>query len=347
MPVPSTMADLFVTSTTNSPPGGETIGTLGNEYHQAAYAIMRRESAKGADLPIVSGVLTPGNDGYYFVVTTVGGSLTAITNRWVGRKIYLVFSGAVQIVHSSNLILPGGLNITTAAAQVLAFVQETATPIWRCVGDNTAIATAGGPAGPQGPPGPAGTAGPRGFTGLTGPAGPAGASGDTLIETRAFSSASIVQFVFTPALTALYSEFGFRLGPNLTMSNPSSLNIQLSANQGNTYIDAGYFGGREERLMTSGPEQTRSHQGISGGGGSGSSMQISATGGNTIFGNVTVERGNGFVKGFTYSVSAIFGTPQVTDSWWKVQPVSSVSAVRFFPVGGGTISGAIAMKGIR
>jgi Ni,Fe-hydrogenase III small subunit len=133
MPLPSTMADLSVLAASCNPPGAEVLGTLGDDYHRAIQSIVRRESARGADLTVVSGILTPGNDGNYFFVTTTPDPVTGIASTWVGREVSFVFQGAVTIVHSSSLLLPGGVNISAVAGHVYRFVQEASSPIWRMV----------------------------------------------------------------------------------------------------------------------------------------------------------------------------------------------------------------------
>jgi hypothetical protein len=129
------MADLSTTASSNNPPGTETVGTNADDYHRGIQAIVRRESNKGADIASAS-TLTPGSDGNYFTVTGTT-TINAIAGSWVGREVTLAFAGALTITHGSNLILPGGGNITTSAGQVYTFVQETATPTWRSVSVST------------------------------------------------------------------------------------------------------------------------------------------------------------------------------------------------------------------
>jgi hypothetical protein len=105
MPLPNTMADLSVLAASCNPPGGEILGTFGDDYHRAIQSIVRRESARGADIAFMAGILTPGNDGNYFFVTTFPTTVTGISNTWVGRQVTFVFLGAVTIVHSSSRLL--------------------------------------------------------------------------------------------------------------------------------------------------------------------------------------------------------------------------------------------------
>ncbi len=66
---------------------------------------------------------------------TVGGVtvITSINTKGVGTHITLQFDGALTLTHhATDLILPGGANITTAAGDVAVF-YEYATGDWRCV----------------------------------------------------------------------------------------------------------------------------------------------------------------------------------------------------------------------
>lgn len=87
--------------------------------------------AKGADIAPSANVLTPGNDGNYFDVTGVAG-FTSIATKGAGTVIKLHFDAALTITHhATDLILPGGASITTAAGDEAEFV-EYATGDWRC-----------------------------------------------------------------------------------------------------------------------------------------------------------------------------------------------------------------------
>lgn len=92
--------------------------------------------SKGADIASAS-TLTIGDDDSFFHVTgtTTVNALSVSTSYMTGREVVLVFDGALQLTNSSNLILPTGANITTAAGDTAHFRLETATPtnIWRCV----------------------------------------------------------------------------------------------------------------------------------------------------------------------------------------------------------------------
>jgi len=102
---------------------------------------------KGAD--IASGTtLTLGKDGNQFDVTGTT-TITGIATQGIGSYVTLHFDGILTFTHhSTNLILPGAANITTAAGDI-AVMYEYASADWRCVsytkasGEAVVAATAG------------------------------------------------------------------------------------------------------------------------------------------------------------------------------------------------------------
>ena len=84
---------------------------------------------KGSDVASAS-ALTLG-DGNYFDITGTT-TITSITTKAVGTVIKLHFDGILTLTHhATNLILPSGANITTAAGDEAEFV-EYASGDWRC-----------------------------------------------------------------------------------------------------------------------------------------------------------------------------------------------------------------------
>ena len=81
---------------------------------------------KGADL--ASGAtVTPGTDGNYFDITGTT-TITAIAGLRAGTLVFFHFDGALQITHhATSLILQGGVNLTTAAGDVVAFFSRDGT----------------------------------------------------------------------------------------------------------------------------------------------------------------------------------------------------------------------------
>lgn len=86
--------------------------------------------AKGADVASAT-ALVLGNDGNYFSVTGTT-AITSIGTKGVGTRATLRFSGVLTFTHhATDLILPTGASITTAAGDV-AVMREYATGDWVC-----------------------------------------------------------------------------------------------------------------------------------------------------------------------------------------------------------------------
>lgn len=86
--------------------------------------------SKGADIASAA-ALTIGTDGNYFDVTGTT-TVTSIATVGIGTWIKLHFDAALTLTHNAtNLILPSGANITTAAGDEAEFV-EYAAGNWRC-----------------------------------------------------------------------------------------------------------------------------------------------------------------------------------------------------------------------
>lgn len=86
--------------------------------------------SKGSDVASANG-LTLGDDGNYFDITGTT-SITSIVTKAIGTVVVLHFDGILALTHNAtDLILPGGANITTASGDEATFV-EYATGDWRC-----------------------------------------------------------------------------------------------------------------------------------------------------------------------------------------------------------------------
>jgi hypothetical protein len=76
--------------------------------------------------------LTLGNDGNSFDVTGTT-AITAIATKAVGTTVVLQFDDVLTLTHhATDLILPTGADITTAAGDIAVF-YEYATGDWRCI----------------------------------------------------------------------------------------------------------------------------------------------------------------------------------------------------------------------
>lgn len=134
MAVPSTIADLSTTATSNSPAGADTVATNTgpDEYFRALGAIIRREQAQftaiASAVTVDLGAIATGNYGHITGTTTI----TSFGTVAAGVSRTVVFDGALTLTHNAtSLILPGGANITTAAGDVAEFVSE-GSGNWRC-----------------------------------------------------------------------------------------------------------------------------------------------------------------------------------------------------------------------
>jgi len=117
-----------------------TSGTTWYDNIEAADNLARRHTvntftqtqtwSKGAVVASAA-ALTLGSDGNYFDVTGTT-AITSIVTKGIGTVIKLHFDGILTITHhATNLILPGGANITTAAGDEAEFI-EYASGDWRC-----------------------------------------------------------------------------------------------------------------------------------------------------------------------------------------------------------------------
>jgi len=87
--------------------------------------------SKGADV-VSAAALTLGDDGNYFDVTGTT-AITSIATVGVGTVIKSHFDGALTLTHhSTDLVLPYGVDISTYAGMELEFVEYD-TGKWRCV----------------------------------------------------------------------------------------------------------------------------------------------------------------------------------------------------------------------
>lgn len=86
--------------------------------------------SKGADVASDTAV-TLGADGNYFDITGTT-AITSLATKGIGTVVKLHFDGILTLTHhSTDLVLPGAANITTAAGDEAEFI-EYATGDWRC-----------------------------------------------------------------------------------------------------------------------------------------------------------------------------------------------------------------------
>lgn len=134
MAVPAVITDLLVAAADNVPKGSDSVTTSTgpDEYFRAHAAIVRRLHAKGADVASAATVdLGAINDGSYVKITGTT-TITSFGTIAAGVERTLLFADALTLTHdAAKIILPGGVNIVTAAGDVFVFVSEGAG-LWRC-----------------------------------------------------------------------------------------------------------------------------------------------------------------------------------------------------------------------
>jgi len=165
---------------------------------------------KGAD--IASGTtLTLGKDGNQFDVTGTT-TITGIATQGIGSYVTLHFDGVLTFTHhSTNLILPGAANITTAAGDI-AVMYEYASADWRCVS----------------------------YTKASGAAVVASSAGLTLIETLTPSGAATATFTAAAIFDGTYDRIIFELTGISPATDAAELTMTVSDDDGATFESANY-----------------------------------------------------------------------------------------------------------
>lgn len=131
MPVPSSMGDLSVTESSNSPSGSDAISTGLDNYLRAIQAIVRSTNHKGADIASAASVAIGASAGEFVTVTGTT-TITSFDSVSAGIVRTVHFSDALTITNSSNIQMPGGVNYTTTAGDVAVF-RSLGSGQWRCV----------------------------------------------------------------------------------------------------------------------------------------------------------------------------------------------------------------------
>jgi hypothetical protein len=132
MPVPTKMADIpSQTPSACYPTGAEVVGNNMDDYIRANAAITRSTNAISTST-IASAATTDIalSDAERVTVTGTTGITSLGSSGVAGLRREVLFSGALTLTNSANLILPGGSNITTVAGDVLTFRYEGSS-VWR------------------------------------------------------------------------------------------------------------------------------------------------------------------------------------------------------------------------
>jgi hypothetical protein len=92
---------------------------------------------RGSDIASASTLTLPATGGGVFAVTGTT-TVTGISSAYGGRRVSLRFAASLTLTHNgTSFILPGAVNITTAAGDVADFINDAAQDAtgsnWRCV----------------------------------------------------------------------------------------------------------------------------------------------------------------------------------------------------------------------
>lgn len=129
MAIPTTLESLSVTAASNGPSGSDQ-RTLADDGLRQAFAFVKQLKSL-ATLASNTTVTPPSTANVFSVTGTTAITTIASTNSFDGRDVWFVFAGILTFTHGSNLILPGGANITTAVGDTACMIQ-IASGQWRC-----------------------------------------------------------------------------------------------------------------------------------------------------------------------------------------------------------------------
>jgi hypothetical protein len=118
MPVPTTIADLFVTAASNSPPSSDGLSN-GDDYLRAIQGLLRQSDTRASDVPSASTADIGAAAGRIVNITGTT-TITGLGTVSAGIWRLATFAGSLTLTHNgTSLILPGGANITTAAGDTM------------------------------------------------------------------------------------------------------------------------------------------------------------------------------------------------------------------------------------
>lgn len=141
MPLPTKLSDLSTTASSNSPADGDNASGLVDDYFRAYATVIRAPQSYRSGVASASTVdLSTYVEGYIQITGTT--TITSLGTESAGIEKVLVFSGALTLTHSANLIMPGAASVTTAAGEVYGFRSE-GSGVWRCIFASRAFLASG------------------------------------------------------------------------------------------------------------------------------------------------------------------------------------------------------------
>ena len=138
MPAPTQMSDLSSTAASNTPAGGEAIGTSLDDYLRGVQAVIRLEQSNGTIASAATTDLSTINEKSIAVTGTT--TITSLGTESAGISKQLRFAGALTLTHSASLYLIGAANITTVAEDVADFLS-LGSGNWKMTGYSRALTT--------------------------------------------------------------------------------------------------------------------------------------------------------------------------------------------------------------
>lgn len=129
----STLALWSSTTGSNFPTGATAIGAgLDDNIRELQGAVVRGLSHKGVDIASSTTPALGGTEGLFHDITGTS-TITGFDTVREGLLKIVKFEDALTLTHNAtNLILPGGANITTADKDIAVFISE-GSGNWRCV----------------------------------------------------------------------------------------------------------------------------------------------------------------------------------------------------------------------
>lgn len=121
MPIPNSMADLSTLAGSNSPAGTESIGNSLDDYIRSLAAIIRSTNAVAGSTIAAASTTDIGQAGGESVIITGSSAINSFGPGFIGCYRELRFTGTPTILNSSNIALPGGVNLTVSLNDVLGF----------------------------------------------------------------------------------------------------------------------------------------------------------------------------------------------------------------------------------
>lgn len=133
MPVPTLISELSQTPASNSPVGTVDVPSSIDDYqrtHAAFIATLRDGKGFTSSSALASGATTDiGSQNALFVDISGTTTITSFGTNFNGPR-FLRFAGALTLTHhATNLVLPGGVNITTAAGDTLLVIPKTTAAV--------------------------------------------------------------------------------------------------------------------------------------------------------------------------------------------------------------------------